>query len=140
MKITSTVKYAGNLGTSCVHLKSKSEIQTDAPIDNNGKGQKFSPTDIVATALASCMMTVMGIKAEQNGIKFNNLIASVEKVMESNPRRISEIKIIMTVDEDWTKKERQIMERTARTCPVAKSLHPDLLQEVTFIYTRDSIS
>ncbi len=140
IKMTSNVEYIKNLSTSCTHIKSGSQILTDAPTDNNGKGEKFSPTDLVATSLAACMLTVMGIKAEEDKISFQNISASVEKIMESNPRRISEIKIIMSIGEVWSKKEKSIMERTACTCPVAKSLHPDLLQEIEFIYTNESIS
>jgi putative redox protein len=138
--MTSNVEYIKNLSTSCTHIKSGSQILTDAPTDNNGKGEKFSPTDLVATSLAACMLTVMGIKAEEDKIGFQNVSAAVEKIMESNPRRISEIKIIISIGEVWSKKEKSIMERTARTCPVAKSLHPDLLQEIEFVYTNESIS
>jgi uncharacterized OsmC-like protein len=98
----------------------------------------FSPTDLVATALASCMITVMGIKAETNDIKFEEVDAEVEKIMDSNPRRISEIKIRMKIGERWSRKEKELMERTALNCPVAKSLHPDLLQDVKFVYTNES--
>ncbi len=91
--MTSKVFYQGNLRTKCVHLKSGNEIITDAPIDNFGKGEGFSPTDTVATALASCMITVMGIKANQLKIDFKNISADVEKIMSSNPRRISEIRV-----------------------------------------------
>lgn len=138
MKITSTVSYLSQLSTECVHQKSGSSIQTDAPIDNNGLGRMFSPTDLVATALASCMITVMGIKAETNDIKFEEVDAEVEKIMDSNPRRISEIKIRMKIGERWSRKEKELMERTALNCPVAKSLHPDLLQDVKFVYTNES--
>jgi len=138
--MTSNVEYIKNLSTSCTHIKSGSQILTDAPTDNNGKGEKFSPTDLVATSLAACMLTVMGIKAEEDKIHFQNVSAAVEKIMESNPRRISEIKIIISIGEVWSKKEKSIMERTALTCPVAKSLNPDLLQEIEFVYTNESIS
>jgi len=138
--MTSNVEYIKNLSTICTHIKSGSQILTDAPTDNNGKGEKFSPTDLVATSLAACMLTVMGIKAEEDKIHFQNVSAAVEKIMESNPRRISEIKIIISIGEVWSKKEKSIMERTARTCPVAKSLNPDLLQEIEFVYTNESIS
>ena len=91
--MTSKVFYQGNLRTKCVHLKSGNEIITDAPVDNFGKGEAFSPTDTLATALASCMITVMAIKADQLNIDFKNINAEVEKIMSSNPRRISEIRV-----------------------------------------------
>lgn len=133
--MTSKVVYKGNLRTQCIHLQSGSEINTDAPTDNNGKGELFSPTDTVATGLASCMITVMGIKAEQSDIAFNNISADVLKVMKSNPRQIGEIHITFHIQESWNDKEKAIMERTAFTCPVAKSLHPDLKQEIIFNYS-----
>jgi putative redox protein len=125
--MTSKVVYKGNLRTEAQHIASKSLIYTDAPIDNNGKGQLFSPTDLVATALASCMITVMGIKAEQSNIPFVNVEAEILKVMAADPRRIEEIKISFLIHEPWDAKQRKIMERTAETCPVAYSLHADLI-------------
>ena len=132
--MTSTVTYQNNLRTECTHLASTSTIYTDAPIDNNGKGELFSPTDLVATALASCMITVMGIKAEQTNIQFTQLNALVKKVMANDPRRISMIQVQLEVRDGWSEKERKIMENTAKTCPVAQSLHPDIKQEITFVY------
>ena len=138
MKITSTVNYIGNLRTDCVHQKSNTTIYTDAPTDNKGKGEKFSPTDLVATAFAACMITVMGIKAAENDISFQAVSADVQKIMKSNPRKIGELIIKISIGEQWSSKEKTLMERTALDCPVAKSLHPDLLQNVKFIYTNDS--
>ncbi|MDG2454408.1 MAG: OsmC family protein [Bacteroidia bacterium] len=132
--MTSTISYKGNLSTECTHLKSSKTIVTDAPIDNNGNGQSFSPTDLVATGLAACMITVMGIKAAASDIAFNLVQANVLKIMSSNPRRIAEIKVTIRVEESWTEKEKQILEKTARACPIAQSLHPDTKQEVIFIY------
>jgi putative redox protein len=132
--MTSTVKYQNNLRTECTHLASTSTIHTDAPIDNNGKGELFSPTDLVATALASCMITVMGIKAEQTNIQFTQVKALVKKVMANDPRRISMIQVQLEVRDSWSEKERKTMENTAKTCPVAQSLHPDIKQEITFVY------
>ncbi len=140
MEITSTVKYLGDLSTECTHLKSNSVIVTDAPTDNNGKGLKFSPTDTVATGLVSCMITVMGIKARESEIKFNDIRAEVTKMMGSNPRRISEIRVKILIEESWSSREKTIMENTAKTCPVAKSLHPDVVQKIEFIYTKEIIS
>ncbi|MGB0850252.1 MAG: OsmC family protein [Bacteroidia bacterium] len=132
--MTSKVRYKGNLRTECEHVKSGSIIYTDAPTDNNGKGELFSPTDLVATALASCMITVMGIKANQSNIAFENVSADVVKVMGSGPRRIIESKVEVVVEENWTEKERTLMEFTGKNCPVAKSLHTDMIQSISFIY------
>ena len=132
--MTSKVQYKGNLRTECTHMKSGSVVSTDAPVDNNGNGALFSPTDLVATSLASCMITVMGIKANQSGISFNKVQAEVLKSMESNPRRISEVKVKIEIDENWSTKEREIMERTGLTCPVAQSLQPDAIQNISFVY------
>ncbi len=132
--MTSKVQYKGNLRTECTHMKSGSVVSTDAPVDNNGNGALFSPTDLVATSLASCMITVMGIKANQSGISFNKVQAEVLKSIKSNPRRISEVKVKIEIDENWSTKEREIMERTGLTCPVAQSLHPDVIQNISFVY------
>lgn len=132
--MTSKVQYKGNLRTECTHMKSGSVVSTDAPVDNNGNGALFSPTDLVATSLASCMITVMGIKADQSGISFNKVQAEVLKSIKSNPRRISEVKVKIEIDENWSTKEREIMERTGLTCPVAQSLHPDVIQNISFVY------
>lgn len=134
MEMTSNIQYTGDLSTSCNHLKSGTSISIDAPLDNNGKGETFSPTDLVATALASCMITVMGIKAEQDSIPFKQVSAHVLKVMSSGPRRISKIEVEVVVSEKWTEKQRVIMERTGLNCPVAKSLHQDLEQAIKFTY------
>jgi len=132
--MTSNVNYKGGLRTVCEHIKSASVIETDAPKDNNGNGERFSPTDLVATALASCMITVMGIKAKESDIAFNTINAKVQKIMSADPRRISEIQVVISVHETWTDKEKNIMENTAKTCPVAKSMHPDLVQNIKFVY------
>lgn len=132
--MTSKVVYQGNLRTLCTHTKSSNSIETDAPIDNNGKGELFSPTDIVATALAACMITVMGIKAHSSKVPFDNIESEVTKIMGSNPRRISEIVVRFIIGEEWNDKQKTIMENTAQTCPVAQSLSPDLVQTVVFDY------
>jgi len=126
-------EYQGNLRSKLVHIKSKSTLLTDAPLDNNGKGESFSPTDTVAGALSACMMTIMGIKANDNNIDLIGLHSTVLKIMAENPRRISEIQIKF----DWvnctiTEKQRIILKRAALTCPVALSLHPDIKQTITF--------
>lgn len=134
--ITSTVKYTGELRTEAVHVKSGNTIITDAPTDNHGKGEAFSPTDLVATALACCMISVMGIVSMKEGItKTDGAVAEVTKVMYADPRRIGEIHITLTMPKNnFSDKEKKIYEHAAHTCPVAKSLHPDLKQVVTFIW------
>lgn len=134
MTITSKTEYIGNLRTRSEHLKSGTLAESDAPGDNNGKGQLFSPTDLVATALSKCMITVMGIKAEKSGIVFSNISANTTKIMLSNPRRIGKIVVEFFIKEDWSDKEKKIMENTARTCPVANSLSKDVEQEILFNY------
>lgn len=134
MSVTSQVVYQQNLRTELTHLRSGSTVITDAPIDNKGKGEKFSPTDLMATSLASCMITVMGIGAGGRGISFEHVSADVTQIMASNPRRIAEIHVRLTIKEDWNSDEKEIMERIANTCPVALSLHPDIKQRVIFEY------
>ena len=127
--------YLGELRVSSIHLASNTEIITDAPIDNNGKGESFSPTDLVATALGTCMITVMGIHAEKNGILMPNVYSRTNKFMTSNPRKISKLKIeIIFDDNQLSDVEKQSLKEVALNCPVAKSLHPDLQQEIEFIF------
>ena len=130
----SRVEYKGELRTEAVHLKSGKTIITDAPIDNQGKGEAFSPTDLVATALASCMMTIMGIVAERDGIKLEGTVAEVEKIMAKNPRRIGEIKIKIKFSQKLNRDEREKLERAAKTCPVSGSLNENLKETFEFIY------
>tara|TARA_B110000003_G_scaffold263217_1_gene286634 strand:+ start:410 stop:805 length:396 start_codon:yes stop_codon:yes gene_type:complete len=130
--MTSKVFYQGNLRTKCVHIKSGDEIITDAPVDNFGKGEAFSPTDTVATALASCMLTVMGIKANQLRIDFKNCNAEVEKIMSSNPRRISEIRVKMNLPLKISLKDKAIIEKAGDNCPVHKSLDPKLRRVIKY--------
>lgn len=129
---TSKVTYLGELRTSSIHLQSGSEFVTDAPIDNNGKGEAFSPTDSVANALATCMFTVMGIKAREMNVDISNSTAEVTKVMAAEPRRISEIHITFTINAEVDDKTKTILERTGNTCPVHFSLHPDIKKEIVF--------
>jgi len=130
--MTSRVTYLGDLRTSSIHLQSGSEIISDAPVDNNGKGEAFSPTDTVANALASCMLTVMGIKARDIGVSLTGSVAEVTKSMQAEPRRISGIKVVFTMKSDADEKAKTILERTALTCPVHQSLHQDIVKDVTF--------
>lgn len=130
--MTSSVTYKGDLRTLCVHLRSGSEYITDAPLDNNGKGEAFSPTDTVATGLASCMMTMMGIKARDLGVDLKGSTARVTKHMAADPRRISKIELILELPGDVSEKHRKILEHTANTCPVNYSLHPDIERIIEF--------
>ena len=129
---TSKVTYLGELRTSSIHLQSGSEIISDAPLDNNGKGQAFSPTDTVANGLASCMFTVMGIKARDLNVDLSGSTAEVTKIMAAEPRRISEIHVVFNMNILADEKTKTILERTALTCPVHYSLHPDIKREITF--------
>lgn len=130
--MTSKVTYTGELRTSCVHLRSGDEFITDAPVDNNGLGQAFSPTDTVATGLASCMLTMMGIKARDMEVDLKNSVAEVTKHMATDPRRISQIDVEIHLPAKIAEKQKKILEHTARTCPVIFSLHPDIKKEVVF--------
>ncbi len=126
-------KYVGELRTESTHLKSSNVIITDAPTDNNGKGNAFSPTDLVASALCSCMTTVMGICANKNQFDLPNSTAHITKIMSSHPRRIS--KIIVEINFDSNNLSEQNIEKliaVAKGCPVAQSLSSDLVQEVKF--------
>lgn len=131
---TSKVTYLGELRTSSIHLQSGSEIISDAPTDNNGKGEAFSPTDTVANGLASCMFTVMGIKANDLGVDFSGSTAEVTKIMAAEPRRISEIHVNFNMNLAADEKTKTILVRTARTCPVFYSLHPDIKKEISFVW------
>ncbi|RZK41313.1 MAG: OsmC family peroxiredoxin [Pedobacter sp.] len=132
---TSKITYSGDLRTISVHLKSGNEIVTDAPIDNQGKGEAFSPTDLLATSLGNCMLTIVGIAAKAHGFNIDGTTAEVTKVMAENPRRVSEILVSLQFPSvDYSSKEKEIIERSAKTCPVAHSLHPDIKQVITFNY------
>ncbi len=130
--MTSQVIYLGDLRTESVHTASGAKLLSDAPIDNFGQGEAFSPTDTVANALASCMFTVMGIKARDMGVDFRGAKASVTKVMQSDPRRISRIGVVVDMPSALDEKSRAILERTARTCPVFLSLHPQIDKDIRF--------
>jgi uncharacterized OsmC-like protein len=130
--MTSKVTYTGNLRTTCEHLASGNQFITDAPTDNNGLGQAFSPTDTVATALASCMLTVMGIKARTWHSDLDGAHAEVTKHMAANPRRIIKIEVSLHMPAHFSEKDRNILEHTARTCPVLYSIHPDIDKVIEF--------
>jgi putative redox protein len=131
---TSTIIYEGELRTVATHLQSGTEIETDAPTDNQGKGERFSPTDLVATALGACMATTMGIKMRDMPVDLRGMKLSVEKIMKSDPRRIAGINVVFDFPEGFQadEKTRVILERIAHTCPVMYSIHPDLEVKVEF--------
>lgn len=132
---TSEVVYLGEIRTEAIHLLSGNRILTDGPLDNHGKGEAFSPTDLLATSLACCMLSIMGIVGERDQIPVKGTKAEVTKIMTSNPRRVAEVVVEITFPPNpYTPKEKQILEQAALTCPVAKSLHPDLVQTVRFMY------
>ena len=133
--ITSKIEYLGELRTNAIHLQSGNSILTDAPTDNHGKGEAFSPTDLIATALGSCMISIMGIKLIGTGKDIIGTTAEVTKVMYSEPRRIGEIHILINVpDNGFSDKEKQILIHAAYACPVAKTLHPDIKQEIKILF------
>lgn len=128
---TTHTTYIGELRTEMTHIQSGDTVITDAPVDNKGKGEAFSPTDLVASALASCMLTIMGIAAREHQFNIDGTKAEITKIMASDPRRISEVHIVLTFpDFRYTDKQKKILERISKTCPVALSLHPDLKQDV----------
>ena len=127
--MTSSVVYTGDLRTTCTHLRSHSSFETDAPIDNNGKGERFSPTDLMATSLATCMITVMGIKARTMGFDLNDVKIDVLKIRKADPRRVGGIELIFHIPDalkDIDEKTKAILRNTGETCPVMKSIHPDI--------------
>ncbi len=128
-----TLAYQGQLRTAMQHLQSNSQVITDAPVDNRGKGEAFSPTDLVSAALASCVMTIMAIKAGDMGHETIDMEARVWKTMASNPRRIARIQVELDLHiPEVTNQQKLILERTTKACPVARSLHPDTQKEVVF--------
>lgn len=131
---TSHVKYLGNLRTECTHLASGTKILTDAPIDNKGKGEAFSPTDMVATSFASCMITIMGIYCQEHSIEFSHCEATITKIMESNPRRIGKIVVQMDLNRNnWDEKTKTKVLAAGKACPVVKTLSDGVEIEFDFI-------
>ncbi len=129
---TSKITYLGDLRTTSTHLQSGTEILSDAPVDNHGKGQAFSPTDLLANALGSCMITVMAIKANDMGIELKGTTAEVTKIMQAEPRRIKRLEVTLNMAAAVTQKDQTILERVGRTCPVYLSLHPEVEKEIVF--------
>lgn len=135
--MTSTIIYKGNLRTELTHLQSGTVIENDAPIDNKGKGERFSPTDLLATSLGSCMITTMAIRAADMNLDFEETIIEITKVMSSDaPRRIVEIKVTLLFTKNFnaTQDQKEQLIRIARSCPVEKSLHPDIKLDIQFIW------
>jgi putative redox protein len=134
--MTSQIIYKGNLRTEAKHLQSGTVIETDAPVDNHGKGERFSPTDLLATSLGACMMTVMGIKARDMDIDLTGTIIDIQKIMAADPRRVSEIKATIHFPSELLldEKSKAILERTALTCPVQYSLNADLKTDIQFTW------
>jgi putative redox protein len=135
MKTMMTGKYEGDLRCSFAHVASGQKLITDAPVDNQGQGQAFSPTDLMCTSLAACMLTIMGIAAKSKSIPFEEVTIEIEKVMGTEPRRVVAIYLHIRMNgKDLDEKSKYILEQAAHTCPVAKSLHPDITQDVRFDY------
>ena len=132
---TATARYAGQLRTEATHVASGKIIQTDAPLDNHGRGEAFSPTDLVSTALGACMMTIMGIVAERHQWPLVDSTFEIVKHMSTEaPRRIAQIDVTFRLPATLSPSDRTLLERSAHTCPVTLSLHPDVKQNVVFIY------
>ena len=129
---TSNITYVGDLRTVCIHLQSGTQILTDAPTDNHGKGEAFSPTDLVATALGSCMVSIMGIKSRDLEVDLKDSTVSITKIMQAEPRKIAKIEVILNMSIETSEKNKTILERAAMTCPVLLSLHPDIEKDVVF--------
>lgn len=129
---TSNITYVGDLRTVCIHLQSGTQILTDAPTDNHGKGEAFSPTDLVATALGSCMVSIMGIKSKDLNVDLKDSTVSITKIMQSEPRKIAKIEVVLNMSIETSEKNKTILERAAMTCPVLLSLNPDIEKDVVF--------
>ena len=134
---TVTAKYLGDLRTECVHVASGTTLVTDAPVDNQGNGESFSPTDLCATALATCAMTIIGIYGRSHDVDVTGATIEITKTMSANPRRIAKIEMIFHMpDRDYTDHQKMMIQRAALTCPVHLSLHPDVEQVFTFKWAR----
>lgn len=130
-----SVRYEGDLRSTAVHGPSSQTLITDAPVDNHGRGESFSPTDLVATALATCMATVIGIKAQHKGLDVTGMTVTVEKHMsQDSPRRIERLPLIITLPLPADHPDRRLLEATALGCPVHHSVHPEIDKPVTFVW------
>lgn len=132
-----TIRYLGDLHTECTHLASGSTIVTDAPVDNQGRGEAFSPSDLCALSLASCAVTTMGIYGRAHDCDITGATVTVEKIMGANPRRIAAVEVAFTMpDKEYTDKQKQGLEHAALACPIHNSLHPDMEKKMTFTWPR----
>ncbi len=134
--MTASVVYQGNLRCTATHIQSGTVIETDAPTDNKGKGERFSPTDTVCVALATCMVTTMALKANEMEIDLSNTSISVTKHMLNDPRRIAKIDILLSFPAtlQLVEKDRVVLQRVGDNCPVIKSLHPNLELNIEYVY------
>lgn len=130
--MTSKVTYLGDLRTSSIHIQSGTEILSDAPTDNNGKGEAFSPTDLLANALGSCVMTIMAIKSRDFDVDLTGSTVEVTKIMQAEPRKVAKIQLVLHLPVAVDQKTKTILERTGMNCPVLLSLNPDIDKEITF--------
>lgn len=133
--VTISATYEGDLCCTAVHGPSEAILQTDAPKDNEGLGRYFSPTDLVATALATCILTTMGIVARRRDIHLRGCRARVEKHMNATPRRIGRLPVELTIEGSYSDEEKKVLENAAHTCPVHKSLHPDIDATISMVWT-----
>ena len=135
MSTTAHVSYSGSLRTHAVHTDSSQEIFTDAPLDNHGRGEAFSPTDLLATSLVSCMITDMGVHAQKNDLHIGEVEGIVEKIMAASPRRVAVLNVKLSFNsQDLNEGDRTLLEQVAINCPVAKSIHPDIAVNIKFVY------
>lgn len=135
MATTASINYLGELRTEATHLLSGNQIITDAPLDNHGKGEAFSPTDLLATSLVACQISIMGIVANTHKFDLPKISGTVEKIMAANPRRVSQLNVAITFEgRELSDKEKSMLEHAAHTCPVAQSIHPDIEVNVVFHY------
>ena len=131
------IKYNGNLRTEATHLQSGEVILTDAPIDNNGKGENFSPTDLFATSLGSCMLTIMGIASDTHGFDITGSTVDIKKIMDPNPRRVRSLEININIKGSLKEKDRRILIKAAKHCPVSKSINPSINELISFNFTEN---
>ncbi len=136
--VTAKIDYESELTTEATHVLSGNKIKTDAPVDNNGKGSAFSPTDLLSASLSCCMITLAGIKAKQKGFELGRIHSDVYKTMGTDPRRVIKIKVDLFFEKDFSPEEKKIIEDAVFNCPVAKSLHPDIIQDVSLNYNHNN--
>ena len=130
--MTASLVYTGNLRCSVEHIQSGTIIETDAPTDNKGKGERFSPTDLLCVSLGTCMLTTMAIKAAEMQVELNGSKASITKHMLSDPRRVGKIEVSVTLPATGTERDRKILEKVGDNCPVIKSIHPDIKLQINY--------